>query len=291
MKITNFQIKLAWGIGIGTIICLWIAFPLIFKLLINAYDLPKDFNEFGAFGDIYGSLNTLISSIALCAVAFSTWLQVTSLKETRVANAKQVELAEKLHNEQLNETRYNNFQSLFNSLLNQKQVNLYQLKLTKDNINYDANQIFLIISLKFTELLKNDFKNVKNLQTTTVQNELVTCCKENFTDVFFTNIQTYFTIYSDLFDLIKRSNISEDDKIFFKRLVANSMTGTEQICLLWISIYHVPIKNSLRDSQIFSLFYRDLYLPIVRHFLDQSYFKSTKFLRNWDKDLSKQTPT
>lgn len=104
MNITDFQKKMIWGVGVLSIVCLWIAFPFIFKLLIEAYKFPKDFTDFGPFGDIYGSLNTLISSIALCAVAYSTYLQITSLNETRVTNKEQLKLAEKSHQEQLNES-------------------------------------------------------------------------------------------------------------------------------------------------------------------------------------------
>jgi hypothetical protein len=138
MKLTNFQIKLAWIVGIGSIICLWIAFPFLFKTLLSFYSFPEKFNEFGAFGDIYGSLNTLISSIALCAVAYSTWLQVTSLKESRRANEKQLSLARDSHIEQIKESKNAIFTSKFYGLLNLKNERFHQLCIIVEGVNKSA---------------------------------------------------------------------------------------------------------------------------------------------------------
>lgn len=70
--------KLKYTLLIIFIFFIWTYFPFIFRFLMNwmgwlGTDL-KGFSEFGAIGDIYGSLNTLISSLALCAVAYSTTL-------------------------------------------------------------------------------------------------------------------------------------------------------------------------------------------------------------------------
>ena len=84
-----------------------VIFPLIFSKIIGHTlgDLSLYGENLGSIGDIYGSLNTLVSSIALLAVAFTTYLQVISLKETRKANSKQLNLAKDAHDEQIKESR------------------------------------------------------------------------------------------------------------------------------------------------------------------------------------------
>jgi hypothetical protein len=51
-----------------------------------------DFTKLGPLGDIYGSLNTIVSSIALCAIAFTTYLQVISLKQEKLLLSKWMNL-------------------------------------------------------------------------------------------------------------------------------------------------------------------------------------------------------
>ena len=118
----SFKFKnLPWGwILLG--VTLWFLFPWIYSVLFSLIIKNPEYygDRFGAVGDIYGSLNTLISSIALCAVAFSTWLQVTSLKETRDSNAKQLNLAKEMHDAQIKESKYSNFINIYNSLMNYK---------------------------------------------------------------------------------------------------------------------------------------------------------------------------
>lgn len=292
---TTGKVNYFWLIVIFLVIFIFLTFPVFFSLWAKYFwnmnsESIESFGKLGPLGDIYGSLNAFVSSVALCAVAYSTWLQITSLQETRVANAKQVVLAEKVHNEQLNETKINNFQNLFYALLNHKQVKLYQLKTKKGEIEFDANNVFLLLSQQLGNLLKKDWIDTKFLTTDDIRKEFIAFCREQFSPNFYASIHSYFLIYGDLIDLIKRSEISEEDKIFFKRIVSNSMTGPEQICLLWITFYRQDLHNSLKDSQIFNLFYSDLFLPISRNFLDKTYFKNSKFLENWDKTLN-QTPT
>ena len=111
----------------GSLLCLilvifiFLYFPIFFKFIATDFwKIPltvyKDgtvevveLADLGSIGDIFGSLNSFISSIALCAVALSTWLQVTSLKETRQANERQLKLAREAHDEQIKESKYSNY--------------------------------------------------------------------------------------------------------------------------------------------------------------------------------------
>ncbi|KRJ26849.1 hypothetical protein APC81_04000, partial [Acinetobacter baumannii] len=161
MNLTNFQKKLMWGVGILSIICLWIVFPLVFKALIDSYRLPSEFKDLGPFGDIYGSLNTLISSIALCAVAYSTYLQVTSLKDTRDVNTRQLALAQQAHDEQVKESRNAIFANKFYSLLNYKKDKLNSIVLIKiTNSDEDFPQIQKRSGLEAIDELSSEFHSI-----------------------------------------------------------------------------------------------------------------------------------
>ncbi|RSQ24259.1 hypothetical protein EA709_16855 [Acinetobacter baumannii] len=260
MNLTDFQKKLIWGVGVLSIICLWIAFPLIFKALIESYKFPANFNSFGPFGDIYGSLNTLISSIALCAVAYSTWLQVTSLKETRRTNIKQLKLAEDSHNEQLNESRNAIFANQFYSLLNFKKDRLNNLSIVQGGVGVNGEKttkfvpalhVIEDLAEKFIEILNNNNDEYKGLSNEMLKNKFI----HNYIELGYGSISylsSNFRIYSDLCNLIRDAKITKSDKDFYKSVLSNSMFLHEQILLFWIA----PVLSDfqLEDSEIFTLF-------------------------------------
>lgn len=280
MNLTDFQKKLIWGAGILSIICLWIAFPFIFKLLIEAYKFPEDFKDLGPFGDIYGSLNTLISSIALCAVAFSTWLQVTSLKETREVNAKQLTLAKQAHDEQVEESRNAIFANKFYSLLNFKADKLNSISVQR-KIPLGSNQVRNVqetgieaieeISLKFYRLLKENPSVYSKLAIDETFKEFQAIV-ENLGYKSVATLISYFHIYMDLCQLIKFSHISDQEKKFYKSVLSNSMTQGEQILLFWISPMFISLE--LNDSEIFTMFAcNDAFMDYGKTFHNASRFK------------------
>lgn len=283
MKLTSFQIKLAWGVGIGAIICLWIAFPYIFKQLLSYYTFPENFNQFGAFGDIYGSLNTLISSIALCAVAFSTWLQVTSLKETRDATARQLDLAEKNHKEQIRESQYAIFSNMFYALLNSKSQRLQTLNFKNSGIEYPPEYIFERVADKFLELIETNWKNIRLINVEEIETVHYQILDELTNGSGFANSYSYFLIYSDLFELINRSELKNEDKLYFKQIVINSMSICEQIYLFWESAYRPIFKEKfIKNNGVFSHFYSEDIMPFAIKFYDKSCFSNINFHFFWD---------
>lgn len=243
MKLTNFQIKLAWIVGIGSIICLWIAFPFIFKTLLSFYSFPEKFNEFGAFGDIYGSLNTLISSIALCAVAFSTWLQVTSLKETRKANKDQVILAREAHDEQIKESRNAIFTSKFYSLLQYKDAKLKHINFTsidesiKNTEKQNISGFELMETLAHTfyhDILRYHSTSYTDFSLDELRNDLMKESSKHVSNSI-SSLISFFYIHCEIVKLIADADIDDSDKEFFKSTFYSSMFQTEQIFLFWIS--------------------------------------------------------
>jgi hypothetical protein len=286
--------KLPWAwILLG--ITLWFLFPWIFSVFFNLIiKNPKEYGEsFGAVGDIYGSLNAFVSSIALCAVAYSTWLQVTSLKETRITNRQQLLLAEKTHQEQLSESKHAIFSNTFDTLLNHKQDRYNGLKIRNkdDNVDYHSEEIFVEIALRFLWLLKNEFipGNYGNLEVGSKFNEYLGVLGGKTRG--FAEIRSYFTTYGDLLELIKRSELDDKSKIFYRNIVSNSMSIHEQFTLLWISVNSQACNNIVNNSGIFNHFYNDDIMPFLTKFFDKSCFSHEDILKNWDKYINNQNPT
>lgn len=285
--------KLPWGwILLG--ITLWFLFPWIFSVFFNLIiKNPKEYGEsFGAVGDIYGSLNAFVSSIALCAVAYSTWLQVTSLKETRITNRQQLLLAEKTHREQLSESKHAIFSNTFDTLLNHKQDRYNGLKIRNkdDNVEYHSEEIFVEIALRFMWLLENEFipKNYRTFEIGSKFDEYMRVLGGKSRG--FAEIRSYFTIYGDLLELIKRSELDENSKIFYRNIVSNSMSLHEQFTLLWISVNSKICSDIVNNSGIFNHFYNDDLMPFLTKFFDKSCFSHPEIISNWDKFNNNQTP-
>ncbi|MEJ5037727.1 hypothetical protein WH285_12395 [Acinetobacter johnsonii] len=288
MKLTNFQIKLGWGVGIGSIICLWITFPFIFKTLLSFYTFPENFNEFGAFGDIYGSLNTLISSIALCAVAFSTWLQVTSLRETRKSNESQLLLAQKAHVAQIKESQYAIFTNMFQMLMSQKLT--LQKDLCSNLKNYQSPQmIFLKMSKEFQSLIENKWTDISKVNLTEIDIKFSETANDLGQSDFFSDIlYNYFFIYDSILYLIKTSSLEKEQKEIFYKIVSNSMDMYEQLTLLWFSAFTDRVSQNLVNSKILDFEFDKLFLPFCLKFHKRTHFNSQTYINAFKK--LKKTP-
>ncbi|HFG6933264.1 TPA: hypothetical protein ACGIKA_002888 [Acinetobacter baumannii] len=277
----NFKISKNFTIWIGglgwilLIITLWTVFPLIFaffsKILFNFTGLtPKYFGEnYGAVGDIYGSLNTLISSLALCAVAYSTYLQI-----------KELRLSRQTYEDQLSESKYSNFTSLFYSLFNNKQLNYKNLVVKKDRTLYEADDIFVKNGREIMRLIVYEWKG-EIPDKETVRKKYIDFNREEFGPFLTSQLISYFSIYGDLFYLINKSDFLEQDKQFFKRLVINSMSNHEQGCLLWVSAFNSDINQNLKGSEIFKIGYSPEVLKFMKKFYDKSYSGNPEITENW----------
>lgn len=88
------------------LIIAWGLFPLFFKwLMIGIGSNETALKDFGAFGDIYGSLNTLFTSATLIIVVYSAYLQRQANQDARQAMDKQLEQAREDTEKQLRQAR------------------------------------------------------------------------------------------------------------------------------------------------------------------------------------------
>ncbi|WP_457970270.1 hypothetical protein [Acinetobacter calcoaceticus] len=269
------------------VIAAWLSFPIFFEWLITKHFLidPEKYGQkFGAVGDTYGSLNTLISSIALCAVAYSTWLQVTSLNETREANTNQLQLAKQAHDEQVKESKNAIFTTKFYGLLNLKNEKFHHLGISINGEHKTPYDIFAELGLSFIELLEGEWKDVEKLDKAIIKRgylDTINKYEKSFAQFF-----SYFLIYGDILTLIKSSELTEEDKKFFKTVLSNSMAGQEQIVILWLGAFYNEIIAFLEDSDLISQFYGELYFPFVRKFHRASHFGPELWKKVFDTENS-----
>jgi hypothetical protein len=276
----TFKFKnLPWGwILLG--ITLWFLFPWIYSILFNLIIKNPEYygDKFGAVGDIYGSLNTFISSMALCAVAYSTILQI-----------KELRLSRQTYKDQLSETKFSNFSNLFYSLLNHKQTKYNNLKISSEGGEFDSIRIFAGVSSRLLRLLSVDWKTIESVDENVTKVEfhrfLKSLTKKSST---IHELNSYFLIYGDLLDLIKRSELKPEDEKFFKQIVINSMTVTEQVTLFWMASFVEKYKIFLEDSGIFSQFYHENMMQFSKKFYDETYFSNSTVLAEWNNNFNQQ---
>jgi len=284
MKSKNFHWLILLVI-LFAVIAAWLSFPIFFEWLITKHFLidPEKYGQkFGAVGDTYGSLNTLISSIALCAVAYSTWLQVTSLNETREANTNQLRLAKQAHDEQVKESKNAIFTTKFYGLLNLKNEKFHHLGVSINGEHKSAYDLFGEIGLAFIDLLEGDWKDVEKLDKSILRNgylETIAKYEKTVAQIF-----SYFLIYGDILTLIKNSEQTEEDKRFFKTVLSNSMAGQEQMVILWMGAFYHEINVFLKDSDLIGQFYAEQYIPFARKFHRASHFGPEAWKKVFDKE-------
>ncbi|MCQ1094698.1 hypothetical protein NNO88_07210, partial [Acinetobacter baumannii] len=146
--LTTGKVSYVWLIAITLGLFVLLTYPYFFNWwAINFWGVTEgELGDLGPIGDIYGSLNSLISSIALCAVAYSTILQIKELRLSRMT-----------YKDQLSETKFATFSNLFYSLLNHKQTKYNNFRIVNETDEFDSVRIFNAISKRLLRLVKNEW--------------------------------------------------------------------------------------------------------------------------------------
>ncbi|HAV5427154.1 MULTISPECIES: hypothetical protein [Acinetobacter] len=308
MNLTDFKKRLLWGLGILFIFIVWITFPLIFKtwvftLIVKPPFTPLEFASLGPIGDIFGGLTAFFTSLTLIIVLYSAYLQrqankdareamseqlkqakeasAEQLKQAKESTRQQLELARDTHSSQIKETQYSIFSNIFYSLLNQKHERSRVIFFEKDEQKIDLYQMFEYVNAKIFSLVDNQWKDVSDITISDLKKEfdLLLVEKNKFSQS--PNIYTYFLIYIDLFNLIRDSDLEENDKTFFKTVITNSMTIGEQLTFLWISAFTPILLDELKDTQVFDYFYHENLRSFVFKFHKKSHFRHAGFTEGW----------
>ncbi|MEB7642654.1 hypothetical protein [Acinetobacter pittii] len=249
--------KLGWFILIGVLFLIWIFFPTLFSWwALHVWHVPstelKSIANLGPLGDIYGSLNTLISSLALCAVAYSAYLQVTSLNESRRSTERQLLLAEKNHLEQLKESKNAIFTNQFYSLLNYKKVKFDSLEFERKlpmNPKIKGLEALQVLTAHFNLYLSNDPLYFDNYTENEMQDEFLGIC-EGFFKGTISPLISYFYLYKNLLELIKNSELHPKEQAFYLDVLSNSMFQEEQLFIFWISVFNQDLKYIFYNSRL-----------------------------------------
>ncbi|WHA55251.1 putative phage abortive infection protein [Acinetobacter pittii] len=258
--------KLIYVLLILVIFFIWIYFPFIFMNLMKwmgwlGTDL-KGYGEYGAIGDIYGSLNTFISSIALCAVAFTTYLQVKSLEESRKSN-QEIQLA----------NEFTQFTSQFYNLLNYKNERVKLLCLKNGTDEIVGFEVFRAYHFEYLKVIKNEWKEkCDGLESQDVQSMLRVVSKRLNKGKNYYELSNYFNLYTQIFSLIDNTNLNKVQRKFAIDLVRSTMTLSEQLIMFFIAPHKGRLFVALEDKEIFNTFFHKLYIPFAKNFYNESFF-------------------
>lgn len=272
------------------VIITFLYFPLFFKLVaIDFWKIPLtvysdgavevvELADLGSIGDIFGSLNSFISSIALCAVAFSTWLQVTSLSETRDVNRKQLDIAEKSHQEQMKESRHAIFSNALFALLNVKENKFNSLEVIVEDKILKGHDIFLKLAFEFNKLIKNQWKDEKVPSKEEIEEQFRRILNSK-DDEYMDIICSYFLIYGSMYRLVNSTNfLSEEENYYYKQLISDTMRIQEQITLCYLSCYISRYQEFLKDSYMFGQFYTSEMSFLVKKYHHPSHFLGSDWI-------------
>lgn len=292
----------------GSLICLilviiaFLYFPPFFKYVaLDFWKIPLtiysdgtvevvELADLGSIGDIFGSLNSFISSIALCAVAFSTWLQVTSLKETRDANEQQMKLAKDAHDAQIMESKYSIFSNMFYALLNHKHSRYLSLQTRKKDSHYTAQDIFSHLNVRLVTHLMDNWAEMSTISRDDVKKDYFATMNEISNSINHSELFSYFKIVVDLYELINRSELDDEEKAFFKRVLSNSITAGENAALFWLGAFRDDLIELFENECVFNLGYDDCIMPFAVKFYRKECFIRPDIHKNWTQFQVDETP-
>lgn len=229
-------------------------------------------------------------------IAHATMLHELQLAQAQQANAEQLEVTKASYKGQIEESRYAIFSNMFYSLLNYKH-NLFTsiemnqiIKTGTENRRIEKRnsvQIIRIMSHYFyTTLKKEPPVEYANFTIDELRDNFYRFGQSTFEDSINTLI-SYFLIYVNILNLIKKSKISEEDKLFFKSILRNSMYQDEQFILFWIAPMFDQMKQILEFSEIFTQFG---YEEALKEYALKHYNESFFALQQWKIIFKERTP-
>lgn len=290
----------------GVFVLAWLFFPNLFQWwALHVWSIPVDqldeMGKLGPLGDIYGSLNTLFTSVTLIIVMYSAYLQrqankdareamaeqlkqakeatAEQLKQARESTIQQLDLAQSTHEAQIQETKNSFFTSQFYALLNYKSERIKTLTLRNDlDKTIVGYEIFTILRSELVQNIAIKFKEkMDDLSEDLIRNEYENIIKRLNNGHRFYEIFTYFEIYSSLFNLVDSADIDEDQKKFFSNLIRQSATPSEQITLFYIAPIWERLYKSLEGKQIFISFTPRNVEKFALKFYSRDYFCTSEW--------------
>lgn len=297
----------------GIFVLVWLFFPNLFQWwAIHVWSIPvhqlDEMGKLGPLGDIYGSLNTLFTSVTLIIVLYSAYLQRQANKDARESMAEQLKqakdaseeqvkqarestrlqlaLANATHDTQLQESRYSIFINGFNSLLNYKHNRYMSIQTTKGSRTYQAHEVFTHLNIALRDYMENDWKDISTVTPEQIEKAFYSVMNEISNIRNHTELMGYFATISDLYNFINRSSIKAEDKEFYKTMVLNSMSTGEQAALYWIGAFRSEFNTLARNERCFDFAYHENMMPFSIKFYSKECFGITT-QNNWELHLPK----
>lgn len=236
------KLEIRWWLLAIFIAIFWLFFPFLFKAFMFWMDLIgvelEVFSDFGPIGDIYGSLNTLISSIALCAVAYTTKLQYDASKEIRKES----------------------FRNMFYTLLDKNRNTIKSIILENEDEERSPAKYFGDLSDEFTIFLEKNIDHIEKLPQEEAKkfakDALRVIVKNKKKETSTNGFYSAFKNYKSLLNFVMNENLlSIKEKKFYIEVIQSSMYYGEKKALLWLAVTtsNNEYKESLKGTYLLDL--------------------------------------
>lgn len=214
----------------------FLTYPYFFNLwALHFLGIPeselKNYTELGPIGDIYGSLNAFISSIVLCAVAYTARLQFDASKEMRKES----------------------FRNMFYTLLERNREIIKSIILDNDDEKRSPASYFGDLSDYFTSYLEKNADRIGELTMSEVKTALREFVKNKNKPTLTNGFYSSFKNYKSLLNFVKNEKLlSDKEKKFYLDIIRSSMYYGEKKALFWLAIStsNNEYKECLKDTNL-----------------------------------------
>lgn len=232
-------------------------------------------DNYGAFGDSFGALNTLFSGLAFTAVFFSLMMQSRALKETK-----------RDFNEQQKEIKMQNFANQFHAMMEERRFRIEHLKIYTDSdqskpkeqfrVFKEYNSFFKEIAIKFLGKTEdNHFISSRNIEGfISITNHFFS---RNWKDYEKNPLRSYavgnyFNLIFSICHFINSSNISNENKLKYKQILIEYLTPYEVAVLLIFGLCNLERKKIIEDNQLLSSVYSSDFKDLAIHYYEKEAF-------------------
>lgn len=225
MGLTSFQRQLACTVLIFVLFLGWCLFPLFFKVIMNGVGIDSpQLSEYGPLGDIYGSLNALLTSITLGMISYTAFLQHKVSKVVKQESFRNMFYGLLQHNREI-----------INSIKFNKCLNLKLIRL--NNEVWGSVRIFGELSNAFSQFLKENDHRIESLTRAEVRKELRKFVSDSTNNNLSNGFYSSFKNYKSLVDYVKKESfLTKVEKEYYFSVIRNSMYYGEKKALLWLMV-------------------------------------------------------
>ncbi len=214
------------------------------------------------------------------------------LEHARQNSKEQLELAKATHDAQMQESKHAIFSTSFNMLLNEKSKILDGIRISLGENNFQ--RMFRLIAYYFSSKICGDWssKKLNNDNDQELLEDIKAFIKSELNSSNLPEqLSTYFFCNISIIGLIKKSTLNQTDKAFYFRLLSYTMTELEQLTFLCYSCISIDLRNQLKETGIFDIYFSEKYHKFIFTNFEPSMFSHQFVIKKWNEYLLQQTPT